>query len=222
MVSLDRGGDFSPTKLQEVIAYVVSSLGTVGRVKLTKLIYMIDLEHFGHHGTTLTGATWVRWDHGPMIRGLKEIGGELDGFEIGIREYVDGAGHPRVDYSPGPTRRFEPRLRDHESAIVASVLGAYGKASMTRLLGVAYATPPMRLVTSWEKDTELMIGTSIPFGRALGTPRTGLERYKAIADAVRQPNRGTSAERAALEADVMADFAQLRAEANREALGTAE
>jgi uncharacterized phage-associated protein len=221
-VSLDQGEDFSPTKLQEVIAYVVSAVGTVGRVKLTKLIYLIDLEHFGRHGTTLTGATWVRWDHGPMIRGLKEIGGELDGFEITIREYVDGAGHQRVDYRPGSTKRFAPRLRDHEIAIVASVLDTYGKASMTRLLAVAYATPPMRLIATWEKDNELMLGTSIPFGRALGTPRTGLERFKAIADAVRQPNRGTPAERAALETEVMADLAGLRAHANREVLGTAD
>jgi uncharacterized phage-associated protein len=221
-VSLDQGEDFSPTKLQEVIAYVVSAVGTVGRVKLTKLIYLIDLEHFGRHGTTLTGATWVRWDHGPMIRGLKEIGDELDGFEVIIHEYVDGSGRQRVDYRQGSTKRFEPRLRDHEIAIVTSVLDAYGKVSMSRLLGVAYATPPMRLITAWERDNELMLGTSIPFGRALGTPRTGLERFKAIADAVRQPNRGTPAERAALETEVMADLAGLRAHVNREALGTAD
>jgi hypothetical protein len=51
--------------------------------------------------------------------------------------------------------------------------------------------------------------------------RRRLERYKAIADAVRQPNRGTPAERASLEAEVMADLSGLRAQANREALGTA-
>lgn len=221
-MSLDQAEGFSPTKLQEVLARVVSTVGTVGRVKLTKLIYLIDLEHFGLHGTTLTGATWVRWDHGPMIRGLKEIGGELDGFEIVIREWVDGAGHPRVDYRPGPTKRFEPRLRDHENAIVTSVLDVYGKAPMNRLLAVAYATPPMRLIATWEKDNELMIGTTIPFGRALGTPRTGLDRYKAIADAVRQPNRGTPTERAALETEVMSDFAGLRAHVNREVLGSAD
>lgn len=222
VVSLEQGEDFSPTKLQEVIAYVVGAVGTVGRVKLTKLIYLIDLEHFGRHGTTLTGATWVRWEHGPMIRGLEEIGGELDGFEVTIREYIDGSGHQRVDYRRGSTKRFAPRLRDHESAIVASVLDAYGKASMTRLLAIAYATPPMRLIATWERDNELMLGTSIPFGRALGTPRTGLERFKAIADAVRQPNRGTPAERAALETEVMTDLAGLRAHVNREVLGTAD
>jgi len=220
--SPDQGEGFSPTTLQEVIACIVSAVGTVGRVKLTKLIYLIDLEHFGRHGTTLTGATWVRWTHGPMIRGLQEMGGELDGFEVIIHEYLDGAGHARVDYRPGPTTRFEPRLRDHEKAIVASVLDVYGKASMTRLLAVVYATPPMRLIATWEKDNELVLGTAIPFERALGTPRTGLERFKAIADAVRQPNRGTPEERASLETEVMADFAGLRTQVNREVLGSVD
>lgn len=71
---------------------------------------------------------------------------------------------------------------------------------------------------SWEKDGERLNGTAIPFGRALGTPGTGLGRYRAIAEAVRLPNSGTDEERAALEASVMDDFAGLRMAANAEAL----
>lgn len=213
---------FSPTKLQELIVHVVSALGTVGRVRLTKLLYLIDLEHFAQYGTTLTGASWVRWEHGPMIRGLLALERDLIGHEVTIEQYADNLGRARVDYHSGPTQRFGPNLRTHERELIGAVLDAYGGQSLERLLAVAYSTPPMRLIAQWEADNEQVWGTAIPFGRALGTPSSGLRPFRAIADAVRLPNRGTPQERAEVERETMAALAPLREHVNRAFLESAE
>jgi hypothetical protein len=147
---------------------------------------------------------------------------DLIGHEIVINEWTDNLGHPRVDYKRGPDARFVPHLREHERALIQSVLGAYGHASSADLIAVAYSTAPMRLVAQWEADNEMLRGASIPFARALGTPGTGLDRFRAIAEAVRLSDHATAQERAEMEQEAMEGLAQLRGRVNQEVLGALE
>jgi uncharacterized phage-associated protein len=209
-----------PTRVHELVLLVVDRLGTVGRTKLTKLLYLIDLAYYSRYGTTLSAGSWVRWTHGPMLRDLPRITGELNGAEIAVDEHSDQTGYKYADYHslPRTTWRFAPQLRDHERAIVDEVLDRYGTLSREQLVRIAYATAPMRLIDKWETDGERLDGTAIPFGKALGQPSEGLARYRRLADAMRERNLGTPEARRQIESLTLADTSSLRGHATAAAL----
>ena len=92
--SMNRPPDIlEPTRVHELVLLVVDRLGTVGRTKLTKLLYLIDLAYFSRYGTTLSAGSWVRYTRGPMLRDLKRMAGELNGAEILLDEHTDTGGY---------------------------------------------------------------------------------------------------------------------------------
>lgn len=78
---------FDPQKALQAMAYVVSRLGTVEKVKLMKLLYIADRDHFLKTGVPITGDRLVAMPHGPlpsaclaMLDGTRA--GQLDAFEV--------------------------------------------------------------------------------------------------------------------------------------------
>jgi uncharacterized phage-associated protein len=209
-----------PTRVHELVLFVVDRLGTVGRTKLTKLLYLIDLAYFSRYGTTLSAGSWVRYTYGPMLRDLPRVAGELDGAEIVIDEHADSAGYRFADYHSLPTKtwRFTPQLRDHEKAVVDEILARYGGLSREQVVKIAYATAPMRLIGKWEADGERLDGTAIPFAKAVGQPGEGLGRYRRLADAVRERSLGTPEGRQEIESLTLANTATLRHAATEAAM----
>lgn len=217
--SLSVAIELVPTRSHELTAVLIGRLGRVHRTRLTKLLYLIDDAHYARFGMTLSGGTWVRYTHGPMLRDLPAITRQLSGVEFTCAESVQG-GYQYAEYRAAPEAqwRFRPQLRAHELAIIDEVIARYGSLSREELIKVAYATPPMRLILTWEKDSERLDGVAIPFAKAYGSPARTLDRYRRLADAVRQPSRGTVEERQSLEGEMLAETEPLRRAATAEAL----
>jgi|SRR5271154_3173724 len=61
--------DFDSEKFNELIVYIAKRLGpeaSLGRVKLAKLLMQSDFGAYERRGTSITGATYEKWEHGHL------------------------------------------------------------------------------------------------------------------------------------------------------------
>ena len=58
--------------------------GTLGKLKLMKLLYYLDFDFFEKHGTSVTGDQYLRFENGPVPRMAEKIIKEMSGKEIKI------------------------------------------------------------------------------------------------------------------------------------------
>ncbi len=65
-------------KLIQVISYFAKNTRSCGKVKLFKLLYFLDFEHYKVTGRSVTGLTYNAWKYGPVPVSLHE---ELDSPE---------------------------------------------------------------------------------------------------------------------------------------------
>jgi len=135
----------------------------VSVTKLQKALYLADLEHFTLTGTTLTGARWVRYTHGPMAKALVPSTQVMDGHEIDVATEPVGSYDARV-YRPGPAPRFRPNLAAEEKAALDRILALVGPLSTKDAIALAYNTAPMRLVQRMEAEAgQVQLNVDIPF-----------------------------------------------------------
>ena len=58
---------FSPNVLKEMIVYFCLQGGGVFKTKLNKLLWYADFEHFRRHTVSISGATYVHLQYGPVV-----------------------------------------------------------------------------------------------------------------------------------------------------------
>ncbi len=66
--------------------------GTLGKLKLMKLLYFLDFDFFEKYGRSVTEDEYLRFENGPVPRMAEKILKEMDGKEIAItkRRVADG------------------------------------------------------------------------------------------------------------------------------------
>ena len=66
--------------------------GTLGKLKLMKLLYFLDFDFFEKYGRSVTGDEYLRFEYGPVPRMGEKILKEMSGKEIKItkRKIADG------------------------------------------------------------------------------------------------------------------------------------
>lgn len=154
---------FLPSRFRRALLYVVEALGSVSVTKLQKVLYLADLEHHALTGTTMTGARWVRYTHGPMAKALLPSTQVMDGHEIEVSNEPVGPYDARV-YRPGPAPRFRPNLAPEEKATLDRILALVGQLTTKDVIALAYNTAPMRLLQRIEGETgQIQLDVEIPF-----------------------------------------------------------
>ena len=102
--------EFSPGKFNELVLLLVHRSAAdprMSRVKLNKLLYWVDFEAFRRFGHSMSGATYLKGEHGPMAAELPARAED----ELGRRGLSDvedgssGALHAEDSSSDGDTRR---------------------------------------------------------------------------------------------------------------------
>lgn len=141
-----------PSRFRRALLYVVEALGSVSVTKLQKVLYLADLEHFTLTGTTLTGARWVRYTHGPMAKALVPSTQVMDGHEIEVTTEPVGSYDAKV-YRSGPAPRFRPNLAPEEKAALDRILTLMRPLSTKDAIALAYNTAPMRFLQRIEEET---------------------------------------------------------------------
>ncbi|WP_416268832.1 Panacea domain-containing protein [Burkholderia cepacia] len=85
-------------KLVEAVLFFATNVKKLGKVKLFKLLYFLDFEHFRDTGRSVTGMDYVAWKMGPVpealhneLSALDTSGGEWFGkVEFGTRQTRNG------------------------------------------------------------------------------------------------------------------------------------
>jgi len=67
--------EFNPAKFKELILMLAersASDSRMSRVKLNKLLYLVDFESYRLLGRSMAGATYIKGKHGPMAAQLPQ------------------------------------------------------------------------------------------------------------------------------------------------------
>ena len=66
--------------------------GTLGKLKLMKLLYFLDFDFFEKYGRSITGDEYLRFENGPVPRMAEKMLKQMNGKEIKItkRKIADG------------------------------------------------------------------------------------------------------------------------------------
>jgi uracil-DNA glycosylase family 4 len=131
---------------QRLVFAIVHSLGPVTYFKLTKLLYLVDLNALDRLGRSLTGEIYLRQEEGPWPPALPKMIEPLKGREIS----VSYRGRVAV-VEPGPSPRLDIDFGNEELEVIAAVLQRYGKLDNAGIKIAVYRTPPMRYILTQEK-----------------------------------------------------------------------
>lgn len=66
--------------------------GTLGKLKMMKLLYFLDFDFFEKYGQSVTGDEYLRFDKGPVPRNAQRLLDEMNGNEIKITRRKVGDG----------------------------------------------------------------------------------------------------------------------------------
>lgn len=92
-------------RLRNAIVFFAKNTESCGKIKLFKLLYMLDFEHFRQTGKSVTGFEYQAWKFGPVPVELMQEW-EQD-FEEDLREAVEIVPEKVVDYT-----RLSVKVRD--------------------------------------------------------------------------------------------------------------
>lgn len=81
-------------KLINVILFFASNTKFCGKIKLFKLLYLLDFEHFSQTGKSVTGYEYEAWKFGPVPTDLmeewEELGSDLaQAIDIKVEKVID-------------------------------------------------------------------------------------------------------------------------------------
>ena len=67
--------------------------GTLGKLKMMKLLYYLDFDFFEKYGRSVTGDEYLRFENGPVPRMAEKLLKEMNGKEIAITKRKMGDGY---------------------------------------------------------------------------------------------------------------------------------
>jgi uncharacterized phage-associated protein len=73
-------------KYRNIILFFANKIrnGTLGKLKMMKLLYFLDFDFFEKYGKSITGDEYLRFEHGPVPRMAEKILKHMDGKDIKI------------------------------------------------------------------------------------------------------------------------------------------
>lgn len=102
----------SSAKYREVILFFLEHVarGSMGKLKLMKLLYYADFDHFERYKEPLLGETYLRWDNGPMPKRAEAMLTSMQKEKLieTEREILPIPYHDKEVYIP--RRNFNPKL----------------------------------------------------------------------------------------------------------------
>lgn len=86
----------SRSRQRNAIVYFARNTAACGKVKLFKLLYLLDFEHFRETGKSVTGYIYEAWKFGPVPVELME---EWEEFEQDLNEVVEIVPEKVIDFT---------------------------------------------------------------------------------------------------------------------------
>lgn len=183
------------SRIRNAIIFFAKNTEACGKIKLFKLLYMLDFEHFRQTGKSVTGFEYQAWKFGPVPVSLMQEWEDLDGD---LRAAVDIVPEKVIDFT-----RETVKARDGVDFDDADFT-ARQVSIMTQLAARFRTTrsPVMIDVTheqngAWDKVWAGGVGAQAPIPYALAIPDDALDRDAILESA--DEARGISSHASAAE-----------------------
>ena len=128
-------------KYKNTILFFASNVPNLGKVKLNKLLYFSDFDHFEKYGEPVTGETYQNDKLGPVPMHIEEIigemesGGQADIVAEAVIDFVRYHLVPKVHYNPSI---FKPS----EMEILSAVSEKWGHHTAKELVIASHGEAP--------------------------------------------------------------------------------
>ncbi|MCK5459809.1 SocA family protein [Candidatus Parcubacteria bacterium] len=82
-------------KYYNIILFFANKIrnGTLGKLKMMKLLYFLDFDFFEKYGKSITGDKYLRWQKGPVPRMAERMIKQMSGDDIKISRRKIGIGY---------------------------------------------------------------------------------------------------------------------------------
>lgn len=132
--------DRSRDKLINAIVYLASNTKYCGKIKLFKLLYLVDFEHFRLTGRSVTGCEYKAWKFGPVPTTLNQ---EWDVLSADLAAKIRIVPEPVMDYvreTVVPKTDFDDtNFTKREVRIMAELAAKYADAQSPKMIDVTHA-----------------------------------------------------------------------------------
>jgi len=91
--------------------------GTLGKLKLMKLLYYLDFDFFEKYGRSITGDEYLRFEHGPVPRMGEKILKQMQGKDIKIVSRKMPKGYNDQQHIEA-TKEFDPAVFTNEEILM--------------------------------------------------------------------------------------------------------
>ncbi len=129
----------SRDKLINAILYFAERTRGLGKIKLFKLLYLLDFEHFRQTGRPVTGMEYRAWKMGPVPAALVQIWDDLD---ADVAEAIEIRPEKVYDYVRAnviPKRRFDDaHFTPRELRILADLAERYADDLSEKMTDVTH------------------------------------------------------------------------------------
>ncbi len=166
-----------------LIHYIVDQLHNVGaevsKIRIVKLLYLIDIAYYRTHRQLLTGVRWVAYRYGPYAfeidRAIKTLGYKLEKEEV-----LTPDGHSAFVYRGGGESELPRTVNTGTKMMIDEVIHRWAYESLNDLLNhVYFQTAPMEETQFREAlDFERISQPTGLAGIGLEIPPKRLERYR--------------------------------------------
>jgi uncharacterized phage-associated protein len=129
----------SRDKLINAILYFAERTRGLGKIKLFKLLYLLDFEHFRQTGRPVTGMEYRAWKMGPVPAELVQVWDDLD---ADLAEAIEVRPEKVYDYvreNVVPKRRFDDtHFTPRELRILGELAARYVEDLSEKLIDVTH------------------------------------------------------------------------------------
>ncbi|OGF89494.1 hypothetical protein A3I27_00785 [Candidatus Giovannonibacteria bacterium RIFCSPLOWO2_02_FULL_43_11b] len=116
--------------------------GTLGKLKLMKLLYFLDFDFFEKYGKSVTGDEYLRFEYGPVPRMGEKILKKMDGKEIKVVKHKMPKGYndqQRIE----PLVEFDPCVFTKEEILMLEeIAGKWEKFTGTEMKNASHGEAP--------------------------------------------------------------------------------
>lgn len=142
-------------KYKNIILFFVNKIqnGTLGKVKLMKLLYFLDFDFFEKYDKSVTGDKYLRFEYGPVPSMCEKILKRMMGKEIGIerRKVKDGYNDQQLIK---PLENFSVKdFTNEELLMMEEIADKWEKFSGTEMKNASHGEAPW-IATEQDKEID--------------------------------------------------------------------
>jgi uncharacterized phage-associated protein len=129
----------SRDKLINAILYFAEHTRGLGKIKLFKLLYLLDFEHFRQTGRPVTGMEYRAWKMGPVPAALVQIWDDLDADLAEAFEIRPAKVYDYVRENVIPKRRFDDaHFTPRELHLLADLAARYADDLSEKMIDITH------------------------------------------------------------------------------------